>query len=125
MIPVLRPALMAAVFLSACAPRAPETVTKLDLVAPEGACWKDERLPDGSPRRYQVPCPEVVTAEFIASVQRALAARNLYQGPISGQQNEATAEAVRTYQATLGIWSSALSVEAGRKLGLLPQPADN
>lgn len=120
--PVLRPALLAALFLSACTAREPETVSQLDLVAPDGACWKDERLPDGTPRRYQVPCPEVLTPEFIASVQRALAARELYQGPITGSQSEATDEAVRSYQATLGIWSSALSVEAARKLGLLPQP---
>ncbi|GHF61418.1 peptidoglycan-binding domain-containing protein [Seohaeicola zhoushanensis] len=117
----IRPALLA-LALAACAAPVEDTAERLDLLAPDDACWADERLKNGSPRRYQVPCPELQTPEFIAALQRALAVRGLYDGPPSGTMDAATAEAIRRYQAPLGIWSGKLTVEAGRKLGLVVDP---
>ena len=118
-----RPALAAALFLSACAPALPEPVAQLDLVAPDDACSAAETLPDGTPTRFQTPCPPLLTVDLVASLQRALAARGLYDGPVNATMDAPTQEALRTYQATLGIWSPTLSMEAARKLGLLPWPA--
>lgn len=74
-----------------------------------------------SPRQetfFQAPCPQDMTKDYIASLQRALQVRNLYDGPISGIWNSDTREAVRAYQAPLGVDSGALSLEAARKLGI-------
>ena len=68
---------------------------------------------------FQAPCSDVQTPEFIASVQRALAARSLYRGPISGEMDGATRAAVRKYQDPQGLDSGILSTAAARKLGLI------
>lgn len=69
---------------------------------------------------FEVPCPAALTPEFIATLQRALAARDLYSGPISGQMSARTGSAVRAYQTGLGVQSDVLSMVAARKLGLIP-----
>jgi peptidoglycan hydrolase-like protein with peptidoglycan-binding domain len=57
---------------------------------------------------------------FIASVQRALAARGFYQAPITGVMDEATTAAVRLYQRQqTGVDSPLLSVDAAKVLGLV------
>lgn len=67
---------------------------------------------------FRTLCPEEVTAELVASLQRALAARGLYAGPVSGVQDAATLAAIRAYQAGLGLDSALLSLDAARRLGL-------
>jgi hypothetical protein len=47
---------------------------------------------------FQTPCANIMTPEFIASIQRALAARELYRGKISGEMDASTRAAVRRYQ---------------------------
>ncbi|WP_246139414.1 peptidoglycan-binding domain-containing protein [Phaeobacter marinintestinus] len=69
--------------------------------------------------RFEIPCPDVMTPDFIMSVQRALKARGYYSGPISGQMSSATQSAIRDYQKKQGLDSSTLSVDAARKLGLI------
>ncbi|WP_420568036.1 peptidoglycan-binding domain-containing protein [Thalassovita sp.] len=68
---------------------------------------------------FQAPCPPQQTPEFIASVQRALAARSLYRGPVTGVMDGPTRAAIRKYQAPQGLDSGILSTAAARKLGLI------
>lgn len=68
---------------------------------------------------FQTPCPPALTEEFIASLQRALAARGLFSGPVSGQMDARTRAAVRNFQSPEGIDSGTLSLKAARNLGLL------
>ncbi|MBR9764693.1 MAG: peptidoglycan-binding protein [Rhodobacteraceae bacterium] len=67
---------------------------------------------------FRVPCAEEMTPAFIASLQRALAARGLYSGSISGEMSARTRRAVRAYQAPQGLDSGILSLAAARQLGL-------
>ncbi|WP_299283389.1 peptidoglycan-binding domain-containing protein [uncultured Tateyamaria sp.] len=74
------------------------------------------------PRReswYEILCADDITPDFIASVQRALAARGYYKGPISGEIDGRTTAAIGRYQRDEGLQSSTLSIAAARKLGLV------
>lgn len=68
---------------------------------------------------FETPCDPLWTEEFIASLQRALKARDLFYGPITGNIDKRTRAAIRRYQAPQGLDSSILSLEAARKLGLV------
>ncbi|THD75663.1 peptidoglycan-binding protein [Thalassobius vesicularis] len=68
---------------------------------------------------FETPCPEAQTPDFVASVQRALAARGHYHGRITGEMDSATRAAVRRYQKPQGLDSGILSTAAARKLGLI------
>lgn len=75
-----------------------------------------------TPRRetwFETPCPEELTPEFIASVQRALQVRGAYRGPINGQMDVRTRAGIRRYQSANGLDSGLLSSETGRQLGLI------
>lgn len=75
-----------------------------------------------TPRRetwFETPCPEDLTPEFIASVQRALKVRGAYRGPINGQMDARTRAGIRRYQSANGLDSGLLSSETGRQLGLI------
>ena len=67
---------------------------------------------------FRTPCPDEMTEEFVASLQRSLSARGLYSGQINGRMDRLTRRAVRGYQAPLGLDSGILSLAAARKLGL-------
>ncbi len=67
---------------------------------------------------FQTPCAEDLTPGFVASVQRALAARGHYTGQITGLMDARTRAAVRAYQAPEGLDSGILSVGAAQKMGL-------
>ena len=71
---------------------------------------------------YETPCADVQTPEFIASVQRALAARGLYTGLITGRFDARTRAAIASYQAPLGLDSDTLSLDSARRLGLVATP---
>lgn len=71
---------------------------------------------------FETPCATRLTPEFIASLQRALRARDLYRGPTSGEMSARTRAAVRAYQAPRGLDSGILSLAAARKLGLISVP---
>lgn len=76
-----------------------------------------------TPRRVfyvEVPCPNQLPPDFVASLQRALKARGLHDGPITGRLDAATRRAVRAFQAPLGIETDILSLQAARLLGLAP-----
>ncbi|WP_428925958.1 peptidoglycan-binding domain-containing protein [Marinibacterium sp. SX1] len=73
---------------------------------------------------FETPCPEDMTPEFIASLQRALRVRGFYIAPVTGQMDSATRNAVSRYQARDGLDSGILSLKSARDLGLvsvLPQ----
>lgn len=67
----------------------------------------------------ETPCPETVDTAFVASLQRALAARGYYRGPVNGLADRATRDAVRRFQAAQGLDSDVLSLAAARQLGLV------
>ena len=74
---------------------------------------------------FPAPCPEAFDADFVATLQRALAARGHYGGEISGALDAATRMAIRAYQRPQGLDSSVLSMAAARQLGLVDtDPAD-
>jgi hypothetical protein len=67
----------------------------------------------------ETPCPPALTADFLASLQRALKARGYYLDEVTGAWSAATADAVRRYQSDNGLESSVLSMAAARGLGLI------
>lgn len=73
---------------------------------------------------FETPCPEVWTEEFTATLQRALQARGLFYGPITGQPDARTRAAIRRYQKAGGLDSAALSLESARRLGLVAVPRE-
>lgn len=77
---------------------------------------------------FETPCQEDYTPDIITSLQRALKARGLYDGSLSGQMDARTRRAIRAYQAPRGLDSSVLSLAAARNLGLVAfgrQQAEN
>lgn len=75
-----------------------------------------------TPRRdnwFETPCPDVLTPEFISSLQRALIARGDYAGGVTGVLDPPTRAAIRRYQSTGGPDSEVLSLESARTLGLV------
>jgi len=68
---------------------------------------------------FETPCPPRWTPEFIASVQRALAARGVFRGVITGTLDTETRNAIRAFQIADGLNSGILSTESARKLGLV------
>lgn len=88
------------------APGTFETVTRQEIVRNRRLVW------------YRTPCPAEMTPDFVASLQRALKARGLYTAPLTGEMDGATRQAVRRYQAPLGLDSNVLSLGAARQLGL-------
>ncbi len=68
---------------------------------------------------FQTPCARDLTPDFVASLQRALAARGYYRGPASGDMDARTRAAVRAYQAPQGLDSGIVSSAAAKKLGLV------
>lgn len=132
------PAPSAATRAEASAPTAPASLP----AASEGGCWTTDRVPaltetvyvaDASGARqpqtrelrpaeerlFAVPCAREMTPELIASLQRALNARGLYAGAVSGAMDAETVAAVRRYQAPLGLDSGVLSLDAAQQLGLI------
>tara|TARA_R110000751_G_scaffold17419_8_gene53948 strand:- start:1244 stop:1771 length:528 start_codon:yes stop_codon:yes gene_type:complete len=76
---------------------------------------------------FEVPCAADLTPEFVSSLQRALAARNIYHGPVTGEMSMRTRAAVRRFQAPDGFDSDILTTATARKLGLVAverQPAE-
>ena len=68
---------------------------------------------------FETPCPEALSAEFNASLQRALSVRGYYIGQINGEMDAATRAAVQSFQRVDGPDSGVLSLATARKLGLI------
>ena len=73
---------------------------------------------------FETPCPDALTPELISTLQRALEARGLYRGEITGSMDVPTRLAVRRYQNARGLPSGLLSIQSARGLGLLATPRD-
>ncbi len=68
---------------------------------------------------FETPCPDSFTPDTVASLQRALGARGVYDGEITGSLDSATRSAIRRYQQPQGLDSAVLSLTAARQLGLV------
>ena len=77
-----------------------------------------EIAPTGTGTLFEIPCPGTLVPEFTASLQRALAARALYFGPITGRFDRATRNAIRRYQSAFGLDSAQVSRRMAEDLGL-------
>ena len=73
---------------------------------------------------FETPCPVLMTPEFVSNLQRALAARQLFRGRVTGEFDAHTRRAVRKYQRGEGLDSPILSLAAARKLGLIALDRD-
>lgn len=73
---------------------------------------------------FETPCPNEMTPDFLASLQRALKARGAYRGQITGVLDNRTRAAIRRYQSAYGLDSQILSLETGRQLGLIEVARD-
>jgi hypothetical protein len=71
-------------------------------------------------KAFRVPCPELMTQDFLATLQRALAARGFYDGPITGRVDQSTRSAVQAFQRSTGFNSPILTLETAQRLGLVP-----
>ncbi|HPD93474.1 MAG: peptidoglycan-binding protein [Rhodobacter sp.] len=101
------------------------TATDLVAVGPTGERQPRTRvLHPAEDRLFAVPCPDQMGPDTIASLQRALAARGLHGGAVTGVMDAETAAAVRRYQAPRGLDSAILSLDAAQQLGLVPVPRD-
>lgn len=68
---------------------------------------------------FEIPCSDVLTPDFVSSLQRALQVRGLYDGPITGKLDGPTRAAVLTYQRQQGLESETLALETARGFGLI------
>ena len=68
---------------------------------------------------FETPCVADLTPEFVATVQRALQARGLFRGGITGVMDARTRAAIRRFQAPEGLDSGILSLAAARRFGLV------
>lgn len=94
--------------------------------AEAGRCWANAYTQSSAPGLsrgvglwVETPCDTNLTPDFQASLQRALQARGLYAGPITGQMDAGTEAAIRAFQAPLGLDSPILSLAAAERLGLV------
>lgn len=78
-------------------------------------------LRDRTERTFPTPCRlRDGDPDFIAQIQRALQARGLFRGPITGVYDTGTRTAVQAFQeATEGLESGTLSLASARRLGLV------
>ena len=67
----------------------------------------------------EVICAEDYNDNFIKSLQRAMAARGLYRGSISGIMDDRTKRAVRNIQKTYGVNSSEVTLDLAESYGLV------
>ncbi|WP_308339985.1 peptidoglycan-binding protein [Sulfitobacter sp. CW3] len=69
---------------------------------------------------FETPCAVQMTPQFVETLQRALEARGIYTGPISGSYDAPTRAAMRNYQISAGGPDSPiLALTTARQLGLI------
>jgi hypothetical protein len=74
---------------------------------------------------FQTPCPALIDAAFLATLQRALKARGFYLRDLTGDLDAATRNAIRRFQSERGLDSETLSLAAARDLGLIEVPRND
>ena len=90
-----------------------ETTTVHTIVKGRTALW------------FEIVCPPDLTGERIANLQRALAVRGGYQGPVTGWMDAPTQRAIRRAQIPLGLNSAKLSITLARRLGIVAYDRDS
>lgn len=75
--------------------------------------------------RFETICPEDLTPAFIAALQRALAARGFYIGPITALMDLRTKRAIQLYQRQRGHDTPILDIRTARELGLVAIPRED
>ena len=70
---------------------------------------------------YETVCPNLMTDDFVASLQRALSLRGAYRGKVTGLMDDKTRRAIRKFQQG-GFESGNLTVASARVLGLVAVP---
>ncbi len=84
------------------------TLTTTQIVRPRAERW------------FETPCAlRRGDPEFVRQIQRALAVRGLYDGPVHGLYDVPTRAAVRSFQQERGLESGTLSTDAAKALGLV------
>lgn len=109
-----------------------ETVTEQVLISPETIGKNGATIPaiygtetsqriveDRETVWFRAPCPQELTVDFIATLQRALKARGFYLLPLTGVMDAPTREALRRYQRGRGLDSDHLSLAGARDLGII------
>ncbi|MCJ8138886.1 peptidoglycan-binding domain-containing protein [Falsirhodobacter halotolerans] len=84
-------------------------------VEAEGECWIGPDI-----ARLQTLCGGDLTPDRVATLQRALAARQMYDGPVDGGMGAATRAAIARYQAVFGRDTGDLTIPAAKALGVIP-----
>jgi len=64
-------------------------------------------------------CEPQLTVELVSSLQRAMSARGLFGGAISGRMDQATRAAILSYQRGYGLESDILAKRTAQELGLV------
>jgi len=70
---------------------------------------------------YETVCPNLMTDNFVASLQRALSIRGTYRGKVTGLMDDETHRAIRKFQQS-DFESGNLTVASARVLGLVAVP---
>lgn len=73
---------------------------------------------------FETLCPPAYTVEFVETLQRALQARGFYSGPVNGQLDQATGQAVQAFQRDDGPDSPLLWIATARELGIVALSPD-
>lgn len=81
---------------------------------------RQRMVSDRVPQWFRTPCLEQMTDDGIATLQRALQARGVFRGEITGRYDRATQRAVHALQKARGLDSGKLSFQLARELGLVP-----
>ncbi|MCC5955792.1 MAG: peptidoglycan-binding protein [Natronohydrobacter sp.] len=126
---------LASVFFAAYAHADPNAVNRaridlasIALPAPDARqCWARYATGSGQARggvieevAFRVPCPELMSRSFMETLQRALIARGVYDGPVTGVADTQTRMAVQAFQRANGFNSPILTLETAQRLGLVP-----
>ena len=72
--------------------------------------------------RIDLICPEDQSSDFIASLQRAFKARNLYGGPVTGTWTAETKKTLFDYQTVRGLDTQEPTLAVAQELGLAITP---
>ena len=75
--------------------------------------------PTGPARWFERVCADDLTPSVVENLQRALSIRGLLNGPVTGELDAATRDALLAYQSTQGLKSDVLSLAAARQMGLV------
>jgi putative peptidoglycan binding protein len=89
------------------APAIYRTKTVQKIVRPRQESW------------IEVVCAKNQSRIFIETLQRALAARGYYRGPVTGAMDDRTRRAIRKVQKSRGINSTEITVDLAESYGLI------